>query len=420
MTMARQIEFLAVGIYLYGTDKNVLALGWQGLATALPALLLAIAGGQLADRFDRRWILASTLALTASTAALLGVACSCHAPAPWIYLLLALAAVGQTLGAPSRTALLPWIVPPRQFAGAVTWNSTVYQVSTMAGPAVGGLLLSASASQGVPLALGCVVFFRVLGLAGILCVRTVRPDRKHASLSLQTLAAGVRFVWSNKPILATMTLDLFAVLLGGATFLLPALADQVLNVPKEQVPAVAGYLRSAEAVGAILMAVLLAHLPPLCRAGRAILWAVAGFGAATIGLGLSRHLGTALAAMFLIGALDNVSVVIRQTLVQLLTPDAMRGRVTAVNNVFVTASNELGGMESGLTAYCFGLVPSILLGGAAAILVVLACATAWPQLLSIGSLAGLRPAQESAPNRPSRSHRRYATAGTMQCQEVAG
>ncbi len=395
MTMARQIEFLAVGIYLYGPDKDVLALGWQGLAMAVPALLLSVAGGQLADRFDRRWVLVLTLALTAANAAVLGLACYCHVPVPWIYLLLVVNAVGQTLGAPSRTALLPWIVPQQQFAGAVTWNSTIYQVSTMLGPAAGGFLLSTSASRGVPIALGCVVFFRLLGLIGILCVRTVRPNCKQSSTSLQTLVAGVRFVWNNKPILATMTLDLFAVLLGGATFLLPALADQVLSFPKDHVPTVTGYLRSAEAVGAIIMAVLLAHLPPIRRAGRTILWAVAGFGAATVCLGLSRHLGTALAAMFMIGALDNISVVVRQTLVQLLTPDNMRGRVTAVNNVFVVASNEVGGLESGVTAYWFGLVPSIVIGGMGAVFVASACAAIWPSILSIGSLVGLRPADAS-------------------------
>ncbi len=392
MTMARQIEFLAVGIYLYGRDKDVLALGWQGLAMALPAMLLAIAGGQLADRFDRRWVLASTLCLTMADAAALGAACFFHLSAPWIYLLLVINGVGQTLGAPLRGALLPWIVPPEQFASAVTWNSTVYQISTMLGPAVGGFLLSISVRQGVPVALAFVVAFRLFGLAGILLLRTDRPERQQSSISLETLVAGVRFVWSQKPILATISLDLFAVLLGGAGFVLPAYADKVLHFPEEKIGAVVGYLRSAEAAGAICMAILLAHLPPFRRAGRTMLWAVAGFGAVTICLGLSPYLWLALAAMFLIGALDNISVVVRHTLIQLLTPDEMRGRVTAVGNVFIVASNELGGVESGLTAYWFGLVPSIVGGGVGAILVVVGCAALWPQILAIGSLTGLRPA----------------------------
>ncbi len=359
---------------------------------ALPAMLLAIAGGQLADRFDRRGVLASMLCLTMANAAALGVACYWHASAPWIYLLLVVNGVGQTLGAPSRSALLPWIVPPEQFASAVTWNSTVYQISTMLGPAVGGFLLSISIRQGVPVALAFVVLFRFFGLAGTLLLRTARPERQQSSISLETLVAGIRFVWSQKPILATISLDLFAVLLGGAGFVLPAYADKVLHFPEEKIGAVVGYLRSAEAAGAICMAVMLAHLPPFRRAGRTMLWAVAGFGAATVCLGLSPYLWLALAAMFLIGALDNISVVVRHTLIQLLTPDEMRGRMTAVGNVFIVASNELGGVESGLAAYCFGLVPSIVGGGVGAILVVLGSAALWPQILSIGSLSGLRPA----------------------------
>jgi MFS family permease len=395
MTMARQIEFLAVGIYLYGPEKDVLALGWQGLAMALPAMFLAVAGGHLADRFDRRWVLACMLSLTAADAAAMGVVCYYHVPAAWIYLLLVVNAVGQALGAPSRTALLPWIVPPDQFSGAVAWNSTVFQIATMVGPAVGGWLLSMSVHGGVPCALAVVVVFRLCGLGGTLLLRTNRPDRKQSSVSLETLVAGVRFVWGHKAILATISLDLFAVLLGGATFVLPAFADKVLGFPEARVGAVVGYLRSAEAVGAITMAILLAHLPPIRRAGRTMLWAVAGFGVATICLGLSRYLWVALAAMFLIGALDNISVVVRHTLIQLLTPDDMRGRVTAVNNVFIVASNELGGMESGLTAGLFGLVPSIVGGGVGAILVVLGCAAISPQILSLGSLADLRPADEA-------------------------
>jgi len=401
MTMARQIEFLAVGIYLYGPQKDVLALGWQGLAMALPAMLLAIAGGQLADRFDRRWVLAAMLCLTTADAAALGVACYYHLAAAWIYLLLVANASAQALGAPSRTALLPWIVRPEQFSNAVAWNSTVYQIATMVGPVLGGLLLATSAGRGVPIALAGAVLFRLFGLVGTLLVRTSRPNRKQSSISLETLVAGIRFVRGQKPILATISLDLFAVLLGGATFVLPALADKSLHFPEEKIGAIVGSLRSAEAAGAILMAILLAHLPPIRRAGRTMLWAVAGFGAATIGLGLSTHLWVALLAMFLIGALDNISVVVRHTLIQLLTPDDMRGRVTAVSNVFIVASNELGGMESGLAAGLFGLVPSIVGGGAGAILVVVGCAIIWPQILSIGSLANLRPAGDAVIRRES-------------------
>jgi MFS family permease len=396
MTMARQIEFLAVGVYLYGSTRDLLALGWQGLVMAVPAMLLAIPGGHLADRFDRRWVLAAMLLLTGLDTAALSLACAWHLPAVWIYLLLVIDAVGQALGSPSRTALLPWIVPPDRFANAVAWNSTVFQISTMVGPVAGGYLIWIFAERGVPMAMACVVLLRGLSLVGILLVPTRRPERVQSSISLDTLVAGIRFVWRHKPILATITLDLFAVLLGGATFVLPAFADQVLGYhSQEKMAAVAGYLRAAEAVGAIVMAIALAHLPPIRRAGWTMLWAVGGFGAATVCLGSSRWLVLALLAMFAIGALDNISVVVRHTMIQMLTPDAMRGRVTAVNNVFIVASNELGGMESGLAASLFGLVPSIIGGGIGAIVVVLSCAILWPQILSIGSLADLRPAEEA-------------------------
>jgi hypothetical protein len=196
-------------------------------------------------------------------------------------------------------------------------------------------------------------------------------------VSLESLVAGVRFVWRHKMILATISLDLFAVLLGGATYLLPVFAKDILHFPEEDTGLIVGLLSSAEAVGAISMAIVIAHMPPIRRAGWTMLQAVAGFG---------------VAAMFAIGALDNISVVIRHTLIQMLTPDDMRGRVSAVNNVFIVASNDLGGLESGLTARLFGTIPSIVGGGIGTLLVVFGCVCVWPQILSIGSLAGLRPA----------------------------
>ncbi len=395
ITIARTVETVAVGVYLYAQTGDVLALGWQGLAQALPAMLLAIAGGHLADRFDRRMVLVFMLCLTGLDAVGLAAAAYLQAPVSWIYLLLVVNSIGQALGAPSRTALLSWIVPAERFSNAVTWNSTVFQIATMVGPVAGGLIISTDERLGVPLALAMVVACRTLGLLGTLSLKTTRGEQRGTSISLESLMAGIRFVWNYKPILATITLDLFAVLLGGATFVLPAFADRVLHVPKESVGAVVGSLRSAEAAGAIVMAIILAHLPPIRRAGWTMLWAVAGFGAATVCLGFSQALWASLLAMFAIGALDNISVVVRHTMIQLLTPDAMRGRVTAVNNVFIVASNELGGMESGCTAWLFGLVPSIVGGGFASILVVVACAWLWPQILRIGSLADLRPIDES-------------------------
>jgi MFS family permease len=205
---------------------------------------------------------------------------------------------------------------------------------------------------------------------------------------LHALGAGIRFVWRTKIILATITLDLFAVLLGGATFLLPAVVTDILHVGSVGF----GLLRAAPAVGACLMAVLVAHRPPMKHAGRAMLWAVAGFGAATIVFGLSRNYWLSVAMLFLTGAFDNISVLVRHTLVQVLTPDEMRGRVSAVNNVFIGSSNELGGLESGVTAAIFGTVTSIVGGGIGTIVVVILTALIWPQVRRFGSLQDAKPA----------------------------
>ena len=216
------------------------------------------------------------------------------------------------------------------------------------------------------------------------------PPRKTETASLKTLMAGIRFVRIDQIILATITLDLFAVLLGGATYLLPIYARDVLHVGAVGF----GWMRAAPAIGALSMGVLVAHLPPMKKAGKNLLWAVTGFGLATIVFGLSKSLTLSLIMLFLTGAFDNISVVVRHTLVQVLTPDAMRGRVSAVNNVFIGASNELGGFESGLTAQLFGPIWSVVAGGIGTILVVLAVNAIWPQVRRFGSLADARPAED--------------------------
>jgi MFS family permease len=389
MTFGRMIETLTVRAHVYDLTHDPMSLGWIGLVQATPVLLLAIPGGQIADRFDRRRVLMLMLGLnTLVTLGLLLVTYH-QGRVPWIYALLTLGAIGQALGSPSRAALLPQIVGVEIFANAVTWNSSVFHIASMTGPAIGGVILSAPA--GVTAALAAVIACRVFSLAALSLVRTERVVRTE-SVSLESLVRGIRFVWETKLILATISLDLFAVLLGGATYLLPVFAKDILHVGKLGL----GLLQSAEAVGAVLMAVLLTHLPPMKRAGRTMLWAVAAFGAATIAFGLSRWFPLSLAMMFVIGAVDNVSVVVRHTLVQMLTPDAMRGRVSAVNNIFIVASNDLGGLESGLTARLFGAVSSVVMGGVGAIGVVLASAALWPQILTIGSLKDIRPLEPSA------------------------
>jgi MFS family permease len=395
MTIARQMESVALAVYVYAKTGNVLSLGIVALMNALPVMLFAIPAGQLADRIDRRLILGCTVALALLISTTMLVLCAMQVDPLWIYPCLALNGLGQALGGPARTSLLPWLVPNKMFRNAVSWNSTIFHLATMIGPAVGGAVIGLSATRGVPFALLGVALWRLMALAGIVTLQTARPQVVDAvAVTFDSLAAGVRFVVRHKPILAAISLDLFAVLLGGATYLLPPLAKESLHVRPEQVGACVGWLRSAEALGAICMAFLLAHLPAIRRAGPTMLCAVAVFGLATIALGLAPTLPLALLAMFLIGAFDNVSVVIRHTMIQMLTPDSMRGRVSAVNNVFIVASNDLGGLESGLTAFFFGTIPSIILGGVGSIMVVIATAVVLPQILKIGSLADLKPKEE--------------------------
>ncbi len=385
MTFAKQVETVAVGIYLYHQTGQALALGWLGLVQALPFMLLAVPAGQLGDRVDRKRVMMATLTLSCLVSVGLIAITRQGLAVEWYYLPLAIGAISQATGSPSRSALLPQLVPAEAFSGAVAWNSTVFQIAAMTGPAVGGWVVGAG--MDVTTAFGLVLVCRVVSLAAIASVKTRPVERQNTSISLESLVAGVRFVRQTKLILATITLDLFAVLLGGATYLLPIFAMDILGVDAFGL----GLLRSAEAVGAVCMALAIAHLPPMRRAGRTLLWAVAGFGAATIVFGVSQSFWLSMGMMFLIGAFDNVSVVVRHTLVQMLTPDEMRSRVSAVNNVFIVSSNDLGGLESGLTAWLVGPIVSVVGGGIGTILVVIGAARLWPEILSIGSLHDVRP-----------------------------
>lgn len=385
MAFAKQVETVAVGIYLYHQTGNALSLGWLGLIQALPFMLLAIPAGQLGDRVDRKRVMVATWTLSCLVSLALIAITRQELPVEWFYLPLAIGAMSQATGSPSRSALLPQLVPAEAFSGAVAWNSTTFHIAGMTGPAIGGLVVGAS--MNVTSAFVLVLACRLVSLGALTMIRSRPVDRSGTSISVDSLVAGVRFVWRTKLILATITLDLFAVLLGGATYILPIYATDILNVGAFGL----GLLRTSEAVGAVCMAMAIAHLPPMKNAGRTLLWAVAGFGAATIVFGLSKWFWLSMGMMFLIGALDNVSVVVRHTLVQMLTPDKMRSRVSAVNNVFIVSSNDLGGLESGLTAWLFGPVLSVVGGGIGTILVVLGAAKLWPQILTIGSLRDVRP-----------------------------
>ena len=384
--MGRHMLSVALGWELYERTHSAMALGWVGLVQALPVILLAMPAGHLADRHDRRWIVIFTQFLLTLTS--LGLAAVSHfgGPVPWMYALLLLGSITQAFKGAAAASLLPQTVPEEHFSNAITWKSSTFQISSVAGPALGGLLVALLGG-----AAGVYLADALLGLVYAGCalvMRTPRGERPAEEVTWRTLAAGFRFVWQTKVILATLTLDLFAVLLGGATMLLPIYARDILHVG----PVGLGWLRAAPAVGAFLMAVALAHRPPLRRSGRAMLWAVAGFGVATIIFGLSTSFWLSLLMLGLSGALDNISVVVRHSLVQLLTPDSMRGRVSAVNNVFISSSNELGAFESGVVAAWFGAVASVVSGGIGTLVVVVITARLWPELRRLGSLHDLTPA----------------------------
>ncbi len=399
--VGNQITAVAIGWEIYDrlhiTDPSQakLALGWLGGIQALPLILLALPAGVLADTFDRRRLIQLTTALGSLCALTLAYLSYRPGSIPLMFGTMMLYAAVLTLGRPARSALLPQIVPIRVFSNAITWNASAYQVASMVGPAIGGLLISRSLrhfdSLGAAYVLDAICSMIFVGLMFTLG----KPRFSHMGTAggapresaMQKLSQGIRFVLRTKIILATLTLDLFAVLLGGAVYLLPIFAKDILHVGSVGF----GWLRAAEAIGAFTMAMLIAHLPPMKRAGRGMLLAVAAFGLATILFGLSKWYWLSFLMVFLIGAFDNISVVVRHTLVQVLTPDAMRGRVSAVNNIFIGASNELGGLESGLTAWWLGAVRSVVYGGIGTIMTVITLAYAFPQLRRFGSLRDAVP-----------------------------
>jgi MFS family permease len=378
---------VAVGWELYQRTGSALALGFVGLVQFLPVLLLALPAGHAADRYSRKLLMITAQA--GITLAGLGLALLSYLEGPvlLVYACLLVLGISRAYSAPARWALMPLVVPEAALGNAITWNSSGWQIASMVGPALGGGVIGLTGQAAPAYVIAALGSFSCLAL-----VSTIRPRaqaRRREPLSLASLLAGLGFVHRSKLILATITLDLFAVLLGGATTLLPVFAKDILHVG----PVGLGWLRAAPSMGALVMALTLAHRPPLRRAGPTLLWAVAGFGVATIVFGLSRDPILSFLMLALIGALDNISVVVRGTLVQLLTPDAMRGRVSAVNAIFIVSSNELGGFESGITAYWFGPVWSVVGGGFGTLGVVLSVMVLWPQLLRLGSLHLIKPEQ---------------------------
>ncbi len=380
-TVGNQMQGVAIGWELYERTSSPLALGMVGLAQVLPVILLAIPAGHAADRYSRKRliILAHGLLLLATVG--LAALSAWRGPVSLTYLLLVVTGAAQALNRPARWAILPQVVPRELLLSAVTWNTSAWQVAAMAGPALGGLViaLTGGATACYLLNAGCSAI--VIALTASVKLRAV-PPRDSEPVTLQSLLAGLGFVFHTDLILATITLDMFAVFLGGATALLPVYARDILDIG----PTGLGWLRAAPSIGSFLMAMVLAHRPPMRQAGKALLWAVAGFGIATIVFGFSKNPYLSFAMLLVTGALDNISVVVRQTLVQLLTPDEMRGRVSAINAIFIASSNELGAFESGVAARLFGTVASVVGGGIGTILVVLGVAAIWPKVARLGSL----------------------------------
>ena len=370
--MAAMMFSVAVGWQVYALTHSAFALGMVGLAQFLPAFLLTLPGGLAADRFDRRRVLLAAFGLEILVGASL-LALSLHASpkAAWIFAVVAFIGVGRAFMSPANGSLLPILVPPEQFPRAVAWNSTAFQGAIIAGPALGGILYAA----GPAFVYGTATGLLLLGFA---CIASVRSRWKVPSNAAgwSGLLEGVHFVFAKKAILGAISLDLFAVLFGGATALLPIYARDILNTG----PWGLGILRSSPALGAAIVAVWLAHFPIRSRAGHRMFACVALFGVATIAFALSTTFWLSLLALVVLGGADMVSVVVRGTLVQVSTPDAMRVRVGAVNMLFIGASNELGEFESGLTAAWFGTVPATLLGGVGTLLVVLAWWRLFPTL----------------------------------------
>lgn len=370
-TFGTQMLSVAVSWDLYLQSRSALVLGNVGFVQVAPFLLFALYAGHVADKYDRRrtMVLAQILLLAASVPLVSGLRSVAA-----IYICLFLAAFGRAFQWPARQALLPHVVPPEALNNAITWNSSVQEISNVSGPAIAGILLATAGSATVYriyMACALLTFFSFLAIRyrSRLSAAAPAPTRK-------SLLEGMDFVRRNKLILAAISLDLFAVLFGGATALLPIYAADILHAGARGL----GWLRAASSVGSVSMALLLAHSPKIHRAGAALLWAVAGFGVATIVFGVSRSLWLSLAMLFLVGAFDNVSVVLRQSLIQTKTPDYVRGRVLAVGSMFISSSNQFGAVESGWTAAWFGAVWSVAGGGIATIAVVAICAGVSSQL----------------------------------------
>ena len=389
--MGAEAQAVAVAWQVYSITHRAIDLGYTGLVLFLPGLLFMLPAGHAADRYDRRAVIlvCYSLQLVCTLTLFLLAFHGVRHILP-IFVVLFLIGSGRAFSGPASSALVPHLVPPQHFVNAITWGATIFQIANITGPAAGGLLFTLPLAAmgwgrlgGAPI----VFLFTLVTLVGFLILigmLAVRPGRmEHRAASLDLLLEGLRYVWRAKLLLGSVSLDLFVVLLGGAVALMPIFAESVLHTGARGL----GLLRAAPAVGALFISLLLSVRPIKQRAGRTMFMCVAIFAVATIVFGLSHNLWLSLAALTLLGAADMVSVVIRSSLLQLATPPSMRGRVSAVNSLFVGASNELGEYESGLTAQWMGPVRAVVAGGIGSLLVTGLWAFFFPALRNADKLA---------------------------------
>ena len=383
--LAIQIQSVAVGWQIYAIARSPMALGYVGLAQFLPIMACTIPAGHLADRFDRRLILAASYLAEAAAAGLFAALALSGTAVIWpFYVVLALFGAARAFAGPAAQSFVPMLVPQDLFPQAVAWSSSMFSVAVIAGPALGGAIYTLGPAVAYTVCLSLFVSVAILTM-------TIRKSVSYPAETdltvLERITAGISYVRSKPIILGSFSLDLFAVLLGGASALLPIYARDILHVG----PAGLGLLRSAPALGAAVLGYLIGKMALQRNAGLAMFACVAIFGIATIVFGLSRNFVLSLAALFVLGASDMVSVYVRTTLTQLATPDAMRGRVSAVKLLFVGASNELGEFESGLTATLFGTVPSVVIGGVGTLAIVAIWLRLFPSLREVDRLSDVTP-----------------------------
>jgi MFS family permease len=374
---------MALGWELYHRTHSAMNLGLVGLTQVVPMLVLTLPAGHTADNYNRKHVIVLMTLVIAGANLGLTLISALRAPVLWIYLCLFITGAARTFLWAATASFLPQLVERKTFSRAVTWNSGSFQLASIAGPAAGGAVIYLAHEHAAPV-------YAINALAAVVCCILISMVRRHhvvavrEKMSFEGLLTGFSFVFASRIILGIITLDMFAVLLGGATALLPIYAKDILLVG----PTGLGLLQAAMPLGAILCSFVLAHRPPLQKAGRSMLWAVAGFGLATIAFGFSQWFWCSFLMLFICGTADNISIVVRHTLVQLLTPDEKRGRVSAVNNLFIGTSNELGEFESGTVAHWLGPVFSVVSGGVGTILVVIAVALNWPEIRKYGRLDG--------------------------------